>query len=251
MDDTFHKSASISDKITALGNLEHVYYHAKKSAGVKIEDKEAEIFFQTVAAMAQDFRRRYMKKHFPDCPEELWCLGKAVEIARQRIYESDKGDTEDISDIDAIWQMIWGRITGQDLSGCSACREDSGYEAGEMVVEEPQDDKVKARLKIKPDGETVLELHKWYLISAELWHGDDKSAKGRIPPNIAVNIYGLDGKYLTYREFPNVETLKAFWDFGGKYPREWDIELAAADKDYETSEMTVEEAKKQFQTPSL
>lgn len=137
MDDTFHKSASLSDKITVCGNLEHIYYHAKKSAAVKIEDKEAEAFFQTVAAMAQDFRRRYMKKHFPDCPEELWCLGKAVEIARQRIYESDEGDTEDISDIDAIWQMVWERITRQDLSSCSACREDKGedYETDEAVVE--------------------------------------------------------------------------------------------------------------------
>lgn len=146
MDDNFHKSASLSDKITVCGNLEHIYYHAKKSAAVKIEDKEAEAFFQTVAAMAQDFRRRYMKKHFPDCPEELWCLGKAVEIARQRIYESDEGDTEDISDIDAIWQMVWERITGQDLSSCSACREDKGYEAGEMAIEE-----AKAQVKARYD----------------------------------------------------------------------------------------------------
>lgn len=124
MDNDFHKTANISDKITALGNIEHILYHARKSASVKVEDVDASTFYQTVARMALDFRRRYMKKHFPGCPEELWCLGKAVEIARQRVYEADEGDTEDLADIDAIWSMIWGEITHEDLSGCSACRAD-------------------------------------------------------------------------------------------------------------------------------
>jgi len=119
-----HESKTISDKITCLGELEHVLYHARKSASVKLEDEELEIFFQTVARMALDFRRKYMKKHFPDCPDELWCLGKAVETARQRIYEADEGDTEDLNDIDAIWSTVWGKITGKDLSDCSSCKDD-------------------------------------------------------------------------------------------------------------------------------
>lgn len=119
-----HESKTISDKITATGELEHVLYHARKSASVKLEDEELEIFFQTVARMALDFRRKYMKKHFPDCPDELWCLGKAVETARQRIYEADEGDTEDLNDIDAIWSTVWGKITGKDLSDCAVCKDD-------------------------------------------------------------------------------------------------------------------------------
>lgn len=145
MNEEFHKSASISDKITVLGNLEHIRYHALKSAAVKMEDGEAEAFFQTVAVMAQDFRRRYMKKHFPNCPEEMWCLGKAVEIARQRIYEADEGDTEDLNDINNLWAYIWGKITGEDLSGCSNCREDTDY-----IVEKMSDEDVaKQKQQIK------------------------------------------------------------------------------------------------------
>ena len=124
MDDNFHKSASISDKITALGECEHVEYHARKSASAKVEDEELSVFFQTVARMCLDFRRKYMKKHFPDCPEELWCLGKAIETARQRVYEADEGDSDDLNDIDAIWQLVWEKITNTDLSSCSSCRED-------------------------------------------------------------------------------------------------------------------------------
>ena len=120
-----HESKTISDKITVLGEVEHIRYHALKSAGVKMEDEEDEIFFQTVARMALDFRRKYQKKHFPDIPDELWCLGKAVETARQRVYEADEGDTEDLKEIDAIWATIWGRITGRDLSGCVSCADDA------------------------------------------------------------------------------------------------------------------------------
>ena len=119
-----HESKTISDRITVLGELEHIRYHALKSASVKMEDEDAEIFFQTVARMALDFRRAYMKKHFPNIPDELWCLGKAAEIARQRVYEADEGDTEDLKEVDAIWATVWGKISGRDLSGCSVCKED-------------------------------------------------------------------------------------------------------------------------------
>lgn len=154
MDDNFHKTANISDKITVLGLVEHIRDHALKGAGVKMEYKEAEAFFQTAASMAQEFRRKYMKKHFPDCPEELWCLGKAVEAARQRVYEADEGDSEDINEIDSLWQFIWGRISGEDLSGCSACREDSGYEAGDMTMEE-----FSAQIEARYDKNSVLDTN--------------------------------------------------------------------------------------------
>lgn len=119
-----HNSKTISDKVTVLGEVEHALYHARKSASVKADDEDAAIFFQTVATMCLHFRRKYMKKHFPNCTDEMWCLGKAIETARQRVYEADEGDTEDLNDIDAIWNMIWGEITGKDLSGCSSCKED-------------------------------------------------------------------------------------------------------------------------------
>lgn len=65
-----------------------------------------------------------MKRHFPNCPDELWCLVKATETARQRVYEADEGDVEDIEGIDAIWANVVEELTGEDLSGCSSCRED-------------------------------------------------------------------------------------------------------------------------------
>lgn len=121
-----HRSASLSDKITVLGNLEHVRFHALKSAGVKVDDPELESFFQLVAAEAQSMRRDFQRKHFPECPDELWCLGKAIETVRQRAYECDEGDSEFIRRVDNLWSEIWSLISGEDLSGCKSCEEDKG-----------------------------------------------------------------------------------------------------------------------------
>ena len=118
-----------------MGELEHALYHARKSAGVKADDNDATIFFQTVATMCLNFRRKYMKKHFPNCTDEMWCLGKAIETARQRVYEADEGDTEDLNEVDAIWNMVWGKITGKDLSGCSSCKDDKdGWSSGSDIA---------------------------------------------------------------------------------------------------------------------
>ena len=124
-----HNNKTLSDKITVIGNLEHIYYHAKKSAGV-VEDEDKKTFYLTMAQMAKDFRRAYMKRHFPECPDELWCLVKATEAARQRVYEADEGDVEDIEGIDAIWANVMEELTGEDLSGCVSCKADKGEEKG-------------------------------------------------------------------------------------------------------------------------
>ena len=65
-----------------------------------------------------------MNKYFPNCPDELWCEGKAVEALRQRVYESDEGDAETLKAVDELWALVWGKITGEDLSGCKSCIED-------------------------------------------------------------------------------------------------------------------------------
>lgn len=128
-----HKSKTLSDKISVIGELEHAIYHARKSAGV-VKDEDKKTFYLTMAQMFLDFRRAYMKRHFPNCPDELWCLVKATETARQRVYEADEGDVEDIEGIDAIWANVMEELTGEDLSGCSSCREDR--------EEIPNDDKI-------------------------------------------------------------------------------------------------------------
>lgn len=228
MDDNFHKTANISDKITVLGLVEHIRDHALKGAGVKMDDKEAEAFFQTAASMAQEFRRKYMKKHFPDCPEELWCLGKAVEAARQRVYEADEGDSEDINEIDSLWQFIWERITGEDLSACSACREDKGedYEASEMIVEEANEEFLGKPLG--PNESFALYVGEYnggvntrvlYRVSV------DKVGTVDHLEHWAVTVYEAGGNLLTMFHYASVEDIKDNWMFK-RYPKKYKREFS-------------------------
>jgi len=117
------KTANTSDHIAAIGELEHIARHAQRSKQVA-KDTDDEVFYQVIANKAKALRRQYMRTYFPDCDEKLWCLGKASASLRQVVYEADEGHTELIREVDDLVDEIWGKITGEDLSGCEACKSD-------------------------------------------------------------------------------------------------------------------------------
>ncbi len=69
-------------------------------------------------------RRNYMSKHFADIDSKHWCLCKSTACLRQLAYEVDGSDRDFLSEIDTIVDEVWESATGEDLSDCSACRED-------------------------------------------------------------------------------------------------------------------------------
>ena len=117
-----YDNANLADQITVIGYLEHVYDHCCKSASVsKPEDA---VFYMTIADMAKSFRRRFMKEHFPDVKDEDWCLLKAIEQVRQRVYESAHTSHKDLKEANDLWSEITEHIFGVDMSGCSSCASD-------------------------------------------------------------------------------------------------------------------------------
>lgn len=114
--------ANLADQITAVGELEHIFYHANKSASVV--PKEKAVFYQTVADMTKEFRRDFMRRHFPNVTDEDWCLLKAVETVRQRVYESAHTSYEDLKAVNDLWSIITEHIFGVDMSGCAVCKAD-------------------------------------------------------------------------------------------------------------------------------
>ena len=116
-------TANLVDQITVIGNCEHLYFHANKSASV-CENKNEALFYMTLAGMTTDFRRYFMREHFPEVGEKDWCVLKAVETLRQRIYESASASQEDLARINEIWTYTTEHIFGIDLSGCAVCRTD-------------------------------------------------------------------------------------------------------------------------------
>lgn len=118
-----YQTLNTSDHIRAISELEHIYSHAMRSKQVA-KDTDDEVFYQVIANKAKALRRQYMRTYFPDCDDKLWCLGKASASLRQVVYEADEGHTELIREVDDLVDEIWGKITGEDLSGCEACKSD-------------------------------------------------------------------------------------------------------------------------------
>ena len=65
-----------------------------------------------------------MKKHFPNVKDEDWCLLKAIEQVKQRVYESAHTSHDDLKEINDIWSEITEHIFGIDMSACVSCKED-------------------------------------------------------------------------------------------------------------------------------
>lgn len=121
-----HSKTSVSDKIRLISELEHIRYHAVRSAAVLVtEEKNEEAFkFLIVAKQTQDIRRKYMTKHFPQIDSKSWCLCKSAACLRQTAYEVCEADGEELQEIDALVDYIWGSALGIDLSDCEACQSD-------------------------------------------------------------------------------------------------------------------------------
>lgn len=117
-----YDTANLADQISVIGFCEHVYDHCCKSAAVS--SKEDAVFYMTVADMIKEYRRNFMKKHFPDVKDEDWCLLKSIEQVRQRVYESAHTSYDDLKGVNDIWSEVTEHIFGIDMSGCTACRED-------------------------------------------------------------------------------------------------------------------------------
>ena len=117
-----YDTANLADQISVIGFCEHVYDHCCKSASVSTP--EDAVFYMTIADMIKNYRRRFSAEHFPDIKEEDWCLLKAIEQVKQRVYESAHTSHEDLKEINDIWSEVTEHIFGVDMSGCSACAED-------------------------------------------------------------------------------------------------------------------------------
>lgn len=123
-----HGKASTSDRVAVVGELEHARRHALRSAAVlSTEEKPEEAFkFLVWAKTLQDMRRAYMGKHFASIDTKHWCLCKSAACLRQLAYEVEGDDIDFLREVDNFVDEVWGDALGEDLSDCSACKDDKG-----------------------------------------------------------------------------------------------------------------------------
>lgn len=123
MEQKFHDKAATQDVISLVGELEHSYRHAIRSAhSSKASDK---VHYAVVATNLRTLRREIMKKYFGGKIGELdWCLCKSTACIRQLMYELFSDDQELFDRVEDLVDKVWSKATNEDLSGCQACKND-------------------------------------------------------------------------------------------------------------------------------
>jgi len=115
------------DILAMVGELEHARRHAVRATVVASneENEDRAFSYQMFANKAQRLRRELTEQHFPELDEKDWCLVKVAACLRQINYETFTDDTKTLSEIDGLVDEILELATGEDLSGCAACRSDA------------------------------------------------------------------------------------------------------------------------------
>ena len=119
-----HAKAGVGDRIAAIGEMEHLRRHALRSAISSEEGSELAFSCLVWAKQLQDMRREYMRKHFGEIDDKLWCMCKSAACLRQLAYEVDGDDANFLKEVDNLVDDIWGTAVNKDLSDCEVCRSD-------------------------------------------------------------------------------------------------------------------------------
>jgi len=119
-----HAKAGVGDRIATVGEMEHLRRHALRSAISSEEDSELAFNCLVWAKQLQDMRREYMRKHFGEIDDKLWCMCKSAACLRQLAYEVDGDDANFLKEVDNLVDDIWGTAVNKDLSDCETCRSD-------------------------------------------------------------------------------------------------------------------------------
>lgn len=119
-----HAKAGIGDRIAIIGEMCHLRRHALRSAISSEEGSELAFNCLVWAKQLQDMRREYMRKHFGEIDDKLWCMCKSAACLRQLAYEVDGDDANFLKEVDNLVDDIWGTAVNKDLSDCETCRSD-------------------------------------------------------------------------------------------------------------------------------
>lgn len=119
-----HAKAGVGDRIATVGEMEHLRRHALRSAVSSEEGSELAFSCLVWAKQLQDMRREYMRKHFGEIDDKLWCMCKSAACLRQLAYEVDGDDADFLKEVDNLVDDIWGTAVNKDLSDCESCRSD-------------------------------------------------------------------------------------------------------------------------------
>lgn len=117
-----HKLLNLSDKIWALGEMEHLRRHARRNSKVT-KDKEEKLFWNIIARQSKELRRDYQKEYL-DVDELGWCPEKVAASLKQLNYECEDEGSEFFERIESLTDVVLSHILGEDLTKCESCTKD-------------------------------------------------------------------------------------------------------------------------------
>lgn len=121
MEENVHKNMALADKLRLIGELQHMRSHCILAAA---SEPELSVPYLVLAKRCQSARRDFQKKYFPNTKEKDWCIIKSAGQLLQLLEETADGDAEEMSELKSLVDNAIMITTGEDISGCSACRDD-------------------------------------------------------------------------------------------------------------------------------
>lgn len=117
-----HDNLAISDKLSLLGELEHLRAHLVRSAHSS-EDGDKKFFYLVKAEQTKKLRRKLQAKWL-STGELDWCSVKVGSRIKQLNLETLSDDLDLFSEVESLADSVLGEALGIDLSGCVSCRGD-------------------------------------------------------------------------------------------------------------------------------
>lgn len=124
MNDETHKTMATADILRLIGELEHCRSHAITAVPNAPEDQVLSLL--VLASKCQKARRKLQKKYFP-VDEWGWCIVKSASRLMQLTEEIANGDLNEIRELKEITDLAIQITTGEDISGCSNCKQDMNF----------------------------------------------------------------------------------------------------------------------------
>lgn len=115
-------TASVTDDLRVIGELEHLRFHAILAAQHAPETEV--IGLLVLAKHCQDARRKFMKKHFGGVENRHWCMIKSSARLLQITEEIMEGNTDELKELKGVVDEAIELTTGVDISNCESCKQD-------------------------------------------------------------------------------------------------------------------------------
>lgn len=117
-----HDQLKLADKITAVGELEHLRRHLIRAAITTTDDTRA--FFYLVKAHRAEALRRQLQHSLPEVAEEDWCIVKSCATIKQLNAETLEEDKELYKEIEDLADDCLSKAYNVDFHSCKACKDD-------------------------------------------------------------------------------------------------------------------------------